>query len=124
MYNFIEILPKEILKKCIKLSFDDGLTGYAFYANEMLEIANIIKNNNLIILGGNVLKQTENGIKYFIPNSWSIDYNNNKNYNIIVKKSIEKMIEYVNDINKKIPKLLYQVVLADEDNWKRINKEK
>jgi len=116
MIEFIDNLPDEILKKGIRVNI--GFPVYIFYAEDMLEILNLLKKNNLAVNCGSVFIKTDNGIYHYNQNDWYMDLGDYIGYNGYMEKSIQYVINYINS-HLNIPNLMYCVLEMDKQMYEK-----
>lgn len=93
----IEII-EFIKKKGIDLSKNFHVNNFAFKINDSLELLRLMKNEDILVYGGDVLKYE--GKKYvYTYDNWSYDGEDSL---ISINKSIEKVIFFSEEINDEI----------------------
>ena len=94
----IDILPEKIVEKAYNLrSF--GIVEFAWRYDSILEVINILRDNNYIILGGDVHKIEEGGkIIPCIGDTW---YHNRASSPSDVNESYKKAVDYINMYHKR-----------------------
>ncbi len=108
-----EILPKEIIQK----GFITETNDIAFYAKEIFQIIEILKNNNIAILGGNVFVKIDNVIKYSSDSgNWHCDMMLNESFKDFQKKSLKTTINYLNNLSRK-DDYLYNLIPIEESEF-------
>ena len=108
-----EILPKEIIQK----GFITETNNIAFYAKEIFQIIEILKNKNIAILGGNVFVKIDNIIKYSSDSeNWHCDMMLNENFKDFQKKSLKTTINYLNNLSRK-DDYLYSLIPIEESEF-------
>ena len=91
-----------------------GTTGYGLNRKTALAAIELLKKEGIPILGGDVLKQTNNEIG-FTYDSWYIDKEPDIDEKEYVKRSVEKTIDYIKNYPEQEDEIIiYNLVTGEK----------
>lgn len=107
---FKEFLPKNVYNNAVSLK-KLGINGQAWIWSDALKVINYLCDNNIIILGGDVYKVSNNILKTTCDN-WFYNINIMESNEFNSKKSREVAISYINTYHDKYdPSCYYSIVI-------------
>ncbi|MCB8951392.1 MAG: hypothetical protein H6650_05200 [Ardenticatenales bacterium] len=105
--DILEQLPEELRKQSIDLSITMGVNSLAWYSSLIPQIVRWCWENDVAILGGDVLELDKDGQLSYTYDNWYINFDSKLIWRDFVAKSLEYAVQNVQSYEKLLlPKAL------------------